>query len=299
MPLALSVVIMGGALALQFQVFSTKIFLLSVLTAVFLQVLSNFANDYGDAVSGVDNEKRVGEKRAVASGLISKESMLRAIIVMVILSLVSGIFLLVEASENLKFTGFVTLFLVGIFSILAAIFYTMGKHPYGYIGLGDLMVFIFFGLVGVEGSFTLYNGVPFGSEMHSCFIYVKNSIPSCVALLPALAIGLFSVAVINLNNLRDYQTDKETGKRTLVVRFGTTFARIYQCLLLVLGIAFLIIFILYFGKNTEFLCLISLPLFLKNIICIIRNNAPIDGELKIVSLATFITSIGFLIGAGL
>lgn len=227
LPLSLSGIILGGMLAKWKGDFDPAILILSCVTTILFQVLSNFSNDYGDAVKGTD-EQRIGEARMVSAGLITKKQMLTGIIITIILSLISSVALLWVAFIPAHINSFFVFIGLGIACILAAMLYTMGKKPYGYMGLGDIFVFIFFGLVSVLGSEFLYTK-----------IFTWDS------LLPASAVGLFSVAVLNLNNMRDIETDRVSNKKTLALRLGFKKAKIYQLLLMnlpyILGIIFLMI----------------------------------------------------------
>lgn len=204
LPLSIAGIITGGVMAYQFDAehFETSVFLLAILTALLLQILSNFANDYGDFENGADNAQRVGPKRAVQSGAITAKEMKSAIYLTIFITLCSGITLLYMAFRNFDMK-FIVYFLIGIASIAAAIKYTMGKNPYGYRGLGDLFVFVFFGLVSSCGTYFL---------LTHHFSYA--------VLLPSISIGAWSTAVLNLNNLRDIENDKETGKITIPVQLG-------------------------------------------------------------------------------
>lgn len=281
LPLSFSLIIVGSALAYERHIFNWSIFSLAILTTLFLQILSNVSNDYGDAVSGVDFAGRVGPERAVQSGAISQQSMKRAIIVFSILSFISGIILLYVAYPTLGKSGFYFMLFVGITAILAAICYTVGCKPYGYIGLGDLSVFIFFGLVGVMGSFILYSG-KFESEI----------------LLPASSIGLLSVAVLNMNNMRDYQSDMLAGKKTLIVRIGINNGRIYEVCVVCLAFVLLTIYAIFYGKTTQLLALIALIRFIPHLIfvCNKENQNKLDSQLKVVSIGTLLVAILFTIG---
>jgi 1,4-dihydroxy-2-naphthoate octaprenyltransferase len=215
LPLAFSCIITGSFLAALYT-FKWEITLLALLTTLFLQILSNLSNDYGDTVHGADSADRIGPKRAVQSGKISKASMKMAMIVFALLALISGLLLLYIALDNVK--TILIFLLLGLSAITAAIKYTAGKNPYGYKGLGDLFVFIFFGIVGVEGVFFL----------HTQAFSVNG-------LLPASAIGLLSVAVLNLNNMRDHVSDAKAGKNTLVVKMGFENAKRYHAALIILS----------------------------------------------------------------
>ncbi|MEO0902530.1 MAG: 1,4-dihydroxy-2-naphthoate octaprenyltransferase [Bacteroidota bacterium] len=195
LPLSISGILMGTALAISANAFNGCILLLALLTTIGFQITSNFANDYGDGVKGTDNEDRIGPARALQSGLITKNNLKIGIILSSLLSLILA-FLLLYVAFGLDYMGYFIVFTVlGILSIWAAIKYTMGSKPYGYQGLGDISVFLFFGLLGVLGSL---------------FLYTKTW--NWPAVLPAIAIGFLCVGVLNLNNLRDVVSDKKSGK---------------------------------------------------------------------------------------
>ncbi len=281
LPLSFSLIIVGSALAYERCLFDGAIFICAILTTLFLQILSNVSNDYGDAVSGVDYAGRVGPERAVQSGAISVQAMKKAIVVFSLLSLISGVGLLYVAYPNLGASGFGFMFVVGIASIVAAICYTVGRRPYGYVGLGDLSVFIFFGLVGVMGSFVLYSGQ----------VQVE-------VLLPAASIGLLSVAVLNMNNMRDYESDKRSGKNTLIVRMGVEWGRWYEVVVVVLAFVLLLIYALCFGKPTQLLALLALIRFVPHLFFVLKkeNETKLDTQLKVVSVGTLMVAILFTIG---
>jgi len=213
LPLAGASIILAAGLALQAQIFDPLIFALSLSTALLLQILSNLANDYGDALSGADNDTRVGPERAMQSGSISHAAMKKAIIFTTLLCLFSGLSLLIVALGK-DLVSWLLFIFFGLLAIIAAITYTMGKLPYGYRALGDLSVFIFFGLLGVVGSYYLY------AQTFNLWL-----------LLPACSIGMLSAAVLNINNMRDMHSDKAANKTTLVVLWGRKSAFIYHLLL--------------------------------------------------------------------
>ena len=226
LPLACSSVLLGSGLAAHDGYFRLPLFLLCLLTAILLQLLSNLANDYGDAVSGADNAERVGPTRAVASGLITRRQMLVAMAVTALAAVTSGLALLWNSFATdwpalLTFIGF------GALALLAAITYTVGRRPYGYRGLGDLSVFLFFGLLGVMGSYYLFS--------HQL---------SWSLLLPAASCGLLATAVLNINNIRDRVSDAASGKFTLAVRLGASRARNYHWLLVGGAGVLIVLFIL-------------------------------------------------------
>lgn len=232
LPLAVSGIIMGSALSDLSGVESHKmITILALLTAIFLQILSNLANDYGDFTKGTDNENRVGNMRALQSGNITPQAMLRMIIVFVVLSLISGISLLYLAADGNINYSFLLFFILGLASIAAAIKYTVGKSAYGYSGLGDVFVFVFFGLVAVLGVYILHNHFTWRWPVDKWMI------------LPAITVGLLSTAVLNTNNIRDIENDQASGKNTIVVKMGLQKARIYHWFLLLGALLSLALFI--------------------------------------------------------
>lgn len=282
LPLAFSSVITGTALAIDH--FDSVTFILAILTTLFLQILSNLANDYGDAEKGTDNENRIGPKRSIQSGIISKSQMKNAIVSFVFLSLLSGLSLVFYATRTISFWYPLTFILVGVISIVAAIKYTAGKGAYGYKGLGDLFVFIFFGLVGVVGSSILY--------IHDFYFSM---------LLPAITIGCFSAAVLNLNNMRDWENDKASNKNTLVVKIGLLKAKKYHFTILMIGVFSSIAYVFQHEFRiidlTFILAFIPVVLHLKTINKIDKTPAEFDPELKKVALSTFLFSILFLLSA--
>jgi len=271
LPLALSSIILGSLLAMHFAQFSWAILILSMLTATIYQVLSNYANDLGDGLKGTD-ANRVGEKRAIASGSISIDQMKKVVLLFTILALVSGTLLSWLATRHLNIS--VTLFfvLLGIAATLAARSYTMGKRAYGYAGMGDVFVLLFFGWVGVLGSY-----------------FLQANTLEAVFLLPATAVGFLATGVLNLNNLRDMETDKLAGKHTLVVRMGRPAAKIYQAVLLLGALAMEVAFVYLTGLNYwGYLFLITAPLILINLAKTFkaRNASDYDPLLKPLAIAT-------------
>lgn len=281
LPLALSCIGMGGFLAAAAGKFDILIFSLCCLTTIFLQVLSNLANDYGDSINGADHPARKGPMRAVQSGAISSAQMKNAVIFFVVLSLASGIsLLLVSLGWNMKALSL--FFGLGILSIIAAIAYTVGKKPYGYSGLGDISVLIFFGLVGVMGSLYLFT--------HRILT---------MDILPAMSCGLFSIAVLNINNIRDIESDKIAGKYSIPVRIGKQNASRYHWFLLTGGTGCSILYVvLNFQSAVQFMFLLSLPLFLINARAVSsKPSAELDPYLKQMAMSTLLFVI--LFGAGL
>lgn len=277
LPLALSTVICGSFLAAYQHSFHWKIALGAGLTTLFLQVLSNLANDYGDMKTGVDNKERLGPQRGLQSGSISRKQMKKAIIICIILCLISGVWLIIEAFKNS--TSWLTLFffLLGCGAILAAIKYTMGKNPYGYSGFGDLFVFLFFGLVGVMGTF-----------------YLHNQSLSAAEWLPAITMGCFSTGVLNLNNLRDEENDILYNKRTLVVQWGFEKAKKYHIILLITGMLCSLSYVIYldagFWKFLILLPYIGILLHAKRV-WNNKDRKELNNELRNLSLLTLAFSI--------
>lgn len=282
LPLALSSAILGSFLAYAEGSFRWSILLLATLTTLFLQILSNLANDYGDATHGTDNSHRIGPLRVTQSGLVSKRSMRIMIGIFVLLSLVTGCLLIFTGLHHIGWKTITIFFVLGISAIYAAISYTVGKNPYGYIGLGDLFVFIYFGIVGVAGTY---------------YLHTNHFDPS--VLLPASAIGLLSSGVLNLNNMRDIENDTRSGKRTLVVNIGSRAAKFYHMALISLSILFSLVYTLeHFKSLYQFLFVLTCPLFALNVIVVMKNTEPgeLNGELKKLAMNTFFFSITFGLG---
>jgi 1,4-dihydroxy-2-naphthoate octaprenyltransferase len=254
------------------------IFWLAILTTIGFQVLSNFANDYGDGIKGSD-KNRTGEARMVASGAITPKQMKSAMIVTTIITLIVAILLIYVAFGKDNFGYSILFFGLGIASIAAAIKYTVGKSAYGYSGFGDVFVFIFFGLLSVVGSY---------------FLYTKHI--NFYIFLPAISVGLLSTAVLNLNNLRDREEDIKNNKNTLVVKLGTEKAKKYHYFLIFGAlIAALIYVFLDFRSVYQLIFLVAFVPLLKNLITVSKNKIPaeLDSELKKVALSTFLFAILF------
>jgi len=280
LPLSIAGILVGTALARLEGYFSLPIFVLALLTTLGLQVLSNFANDYGDGVKGTDNEDRIGPMRAIQSGIISHQEMKVGMIVVSGFSLVMALFLIYTAFGIDKFLYSMLFFILGLASIAAAIKYTVGKSAYGYRGLGDVFVFIFFGLVSVLGSHFLY--------VHSFDAF---------NLLPAISIGLLSAAVLNLNNMRDQESDAKAQKNTLVVFLGAARAKKYHYTLIIVAFLGLVLFILNARIYLLAWSLLGfIPLF-THLKTVVQNTSPVllDPELKKVALSTFAIALLFLI----
>lgn len=281
LPLALASIGMGTFLAAASGSFQGDIFALCALTTIFLQVLSNLANDYGDSIHGADGAQRVGPSRAIQSGVITPAAMKNAIAIFVVLSLTSGIGLI-----YLAFGWSVKVFAIfmglGILAIIAAITYTSGSRPYGYAGLGDISVLIFFGFIAVMGSAFLY-------EKELRWEYI----------LPAISTGLFSVAVLNVNNIRDIESDKVAGKYSIPVRLGRDKAVIYHWMILSVGYLATLAYIgLNYSSPFQFLVLLVIPLLLKNAraVKVHEEASALDPFLKQMALSTLFFVILFGVG---
>lgn len=286
LPLSVSGIIVGSMYALAnptddvltpTEVFNWKLFAFAILTTLGLQILSNFANDYGDGIKGTDNEDRVGPKRTIQSGVITPQAMKSAIILTSGLTLFSAIYLIYLAfgAQNLGYSLFYLI--LGIAAIASAIRYTVGNSAYGYRGFGDVFVFVFFGLVSTLGV---------------NFLYSKQL--DAILILPATAIGFLSVAVLNLNNMRDEASDRKSGKNTLVVKMGIENAKKYHYFLIVGAMVLVLIFALlsHFHFDQYLFSIAYLPL-VKHLITVRKNqnNKLLDPELKKVALSTFALSV--------
>jgi len=281
LPLALASTLTGGFLAMEVVDLNGLVLFMTAVTTILLQVNSNLANDYGDFSHGTDNEERVGPQRAMQSGVITEPEMRRAIWLTSILSFVAGVTLLYLSP--LSWTLRVVLLIFGVSAIFASIKYTAGRNPYGYRGLGDVSVMAFFGILGVEGAFLCQVG-EVGLDI----------------LLPSVAIGAFSTGVLNINNTRDIESDRNAGKITLAVRMGPTRARIYHLFLILTGcLSFVAYAIVHFEWGWSWLFLASYPLFLFNAFKVfsIKEAKKLDPMLKQLALSTFLFAL--LVGIGL
>jgi 1,4-dihydroxy-2-naphthoate octaprenyltransferase len=282
LPLAVSNILLGSFLAYNQGKFSIIILLLGLATAVFLQVLSNFANDYGDFINGAD-EKRISKyERVLQSGKISPKQMRWMLIILTLLTFVTGISLIIFAANALGTIALVVFFGIGILCIIAAITYTIGKKPYGYIGIGDIAVFIFFGIVGV------------------CGIYVLQTRQwDWHVLLPAASFGLLSVGVLNINNIRDLESDRISGKKTLAVRIGLEKAKIYHTWLILIAVILGIVStLLDFHSAFQLLYLLTIPFFIMNVYRVrsSKYSGMLDDELRNLSLTAFFFSVTYGLG---
>ena len=282
LPLAISSILLGSFLAAADGVFQWNVFLLSIITAILLQILSNLANDYGDSVKGTDNEERIGPQRAVQSGAISAATMKKAVIGAAALSAISGSALLYFATSGLGVKQIFIFILLGVACIFAAIKYTVGKKAYGYLGMGDVFVFVFFGWVAVLGAYFL--------QTHQMKIEL---------LLPASALGLLCVGVLNLNNMRDRKNDQKSGKMTIAVKLGERNSKIYHSLILLTAMILPIIYTLInFNRAHQFIFVITAPLIIQNLLTVLKNKEPklLDPLLKRLALTTSLFVVSFGIG---
>ncbi|WP_395074496.1 1,4-dihydroxy-2-naphthoate octaprenyltransferase [Flavobacterium sp.] len=286
LPLSVSGILVGSfyAFANQTNVISEIsnwiIFGFSLLTTLGFQVLSNFANDYGDGVKGTDNEHRIGPMRAIQSGKISVESMKKAIIITSVLTLISASVLIYFAFKNTNFGYSLFFLLLGIVAIIAAVKYTVGNSAYGYKGFGDVFVFIFFGLVSTLGV---------------NFLYSKQI--DLQLILPACAIGLLSVGVLNLNNMRDEVSDRNSNKNTIVVKMGGKKAKVYHYILIISAMLITLIFaIIYNGTGfriSQYAFLVAYFPLISHIKTVYYCSEPrnLDPELKKLAISTFLLSV--------
>ncbi len=281
LPLALSSILMGSFLAIATDNYNWSVIILSLVTTLLLQILSNLANDYGDGIKGTDNSDRLGPLRAIQSGDISLKQMRIGIGIFVLLSLISGIWLIIEALGNDWYLGLL-FFVLGIAAIAAAIKYTVGNTAYGYSGFGDLFVFLFFGLLAVFGTYFL--------NTHSI---------NWEIILPASSMGLLSTGVLNLNNMRDMKNDNVSGKYTLALKLGYQNAKFYHYMLVTLAMIFAIVFVvLYYHSLWQFLFLISFIFMIRDLFQIskITNKSLLDPYLKRLALLTLLFTILFGLG---
>lgn len=281
LPLSSAGAVLGAALAYKSDSFSWGIAILCLVTILLLQILSNMANDLGDSQKGTDNEKRTGPLRSVQSGIISQKEMKKGVFICVILTLTSGLFLLFLSFENINFSFLLILFL-GLAGIVAAIKYTVGKKAYGYYGLGDVFVFFFFGWIPV--------GIAYFVQTHTW---------NWELLLPGLSVGLLSTAVLNLNNLRDFENDKACGKKTLIVNIGIEKGKTYHTALIILAFLSANIYSSFFIETPcRFFYLVAfIPIlvhlkFVRNT----KNMAMLDSELKKVALYTIFLVLLWTVG---
>jgi len=279
LPLSVSGIILGSFYAMSQSMFNWKIVIFAISTTLGLQILSNFANDYGDGMKGTDNEDRVGPKRAIQSGAITPKAMKQAMILTSILTMFSAIALIYYSfkEDNLVFSLF--FLILGALAIASAIRYTVGNSAYGYRGYGDIFVFVFFGLVSTMGIY---------------FMFAKTFEEGYLLFLPATAIGFLSVGVLNLNNMRDEISDRKAGKNTIVVKIGGAKAKLYHYFLIVSAMILVLIFAALndFHFDQYIFILAYFPLS-RHLVTVYKNqdSRALDPELKKLALSTFVLSV--------
>ncbi len=281
LPLSVSGVVVGTALANFYGKNDLLIFILALLTTVGFQVTSNFANDYGDGVKGTDNEDRIGPKRALQSGLLTRIELKRGIAISVVISLilVAALLYFSFGLENIEY--FALFGVLGLLSIWAAIKYTVGKSAYGYKGLGDIFVFLFFGLLAVLGTLFLYSKFITGS-----------------AWFPAVAIGLLSTGVLNLNNLRDFESDTKANKNTMIVKMGFHNGKKYHYALMSIAFVSIVLFVIFNAQvwyhYSSLLAFVPIGIHMRKVF---KTEEPrlLDPELKKLALSTFLLAVLFYI----
>ena len=274
----MSGILAGSFLAFGSSQFNAGVFVLAMATTVNLQILSNLSNEYGDAQHGTDNVRRVGPIRSIQSGALSANDMRRMIVLFVLLSAISGSFLVKASFGTLLSTESLTMLILGALAIVAAIKYTVGKSNYGYKGWGDVAVFVFFGWVSTVGVY-----------------YLGSHTIAPAILLPASGIGLLSVGVLNVNNMRDRLNDEECGKNTVVVKIGEKGAKIYHFSLI--SVAWLC-FSIYTGFHAmslwNWMYLLILPLFAMHLAAVLRvSGSKLDVQLRNLSIMTLLLAMFF------
>lgn len=281
LPLAIASILMGSFLAVNANNYNWTVITLSIVTTLFLQILSNLANDFGDGLKGTDNSQRLGPQRTIQSGEISPKEMRTGILIFVLLSFVSGIWLILESLGSNFYMSIIFLVL-GLLAIAAAIKYTVGRRAFGYSGMGDIFVFLFFGLLAVLGTYFL--------NTHSL---------NWEILLPAASMGFLSTGVLNLNNMRDMENDANSGKKTMALILGFRKSKIYHNIMIILAMVCAIIFgILQYHSFWQFIFIASYPLFIIQLYSInsITDRSHLDPYLKKLALSTLLFTILFGVG---
>lgn len=285
LPLSMSGIIVGNALCLNEANFSWGLFVLMLATATCFQIVSNFANDYGDGVKGTDNQDRIGPERVLQAGLLTKEALKKGITGIALIAFILALILIASAFGTSSWLYFGLFMVLTVLSVWAAISYTVGQNAYGYRGFGDLFVFIFFGLVSVLGAY---------------FLQMKGI--SFTAIAFALVLGFLSVAVLNLNNMRDLESDQNAGKRTFAVILGPQAAKFYHYALILTAASIFIFFSIQLQLTYYWLSLLGIVPLVIHLIVVVFNKDPksLDPELKKVALTTFALAlllfISFLLG---
>ena len=277
LPLSVSGILVGCFYAMSQGIFNWKIVIFALSTTLGLQILSNFANDYGDGMKGTDNEDRVGPKRAIQSGAITPAAMRYAIFITGFLTFVSAMLLIYFSFKGKYLIYSLIFFVLGILAIASAIRYTVGKNPYGYRGLGDVFVFTFFGMVSTMGIYFMYSKQLDG-----------------LLVLPATAIGFLSVGVLNLNNMRDEESDRKANKNTLVVKMGGAWAKKYHFFLVISAMVLVVVFAILNRFNfDQYIFVVAYFPIASHLLTVYRNKHPkfLDPELKKLAISTFLLSV--------
>ncbi len=277
LPLSLSGIIIAGSIAYYNGYFDVIIFSLAILVTLGLQILSNLANDYGDGVKGKDNRNRIGPERGIQSGKISPKEMFDAIKINIIVLIFLIFMLIFSAFGTHHFLSSIVFFILGFMAIYAALRYTIGETAYGYRGLGDLMVFLFFGIISVLGAY---------------YLFAKSL--EHVLIMPACIVGLLSTAVLNLNNMRDLKSDTESDKITVAVKLGLIKAKNYHAFLLIFALILGMLFsLLYYRSLMNLLFLVTFIPIVRHIVFVykVKEVKELDSQLKILALSTFVLSL--------
>ncbi|PJE43705.1 MAG: 1,4-dihydroxy-2-naphthoate octaprenyltransferase [Flavobacterium sp.] len=277
LPLSVSGIIVGSFYAMSQGMFNWNIVVFALLTTLGLQILSNFANDYGDGVKGTDNKDRVGPMRAIQSGVISPAAMKKAMVLTSAITLLFAVLLIYFAFKDHYLLYSLIFFVLGILAIASAIRYTVGKGAYGYRGFGDVFVFVFFGLVSTFGVY---------------FMFSKSI--DWLLLLPAIAIGFLSVGVLNLNNMRDEASDRKSGKNTLVVKMGGAAAKKYHYFLVISAMILVLVFAFLNDFHfDQYIFVVAYFPMISHLITVYRNQNPkfLDPELKKLAISTFLLAV--------
>lgn len=277
LPLSLSGIIIAGSIAYYNGYFDVIIFSLAILVTLGLQILSNLANDYGDGVKGTDNRNRIGPERGIQSGKISPKEMFDAIKINIIVLIFLIFMLIFSAFGTHHFLSSIVFFILGFMAIYAALKYTIGETAYGYRGLGDLMVFLFFGIISVLGAY---------------YLFAKSL--EHVLIMPACIVGLLSTAVLNLNNMRDLKSDTESDKITVAVKLGLIKAKNYHAFLLIFALILGMLFsLLYYRSLMNLLFLVTFIPIVRHIVFVykVKEVKELDSQLKILALSTFVLSL--------
>lgn len=282
LPLSVSGILVGSFYAMSQAMFNWKIVIFALITTLGFQILSNFANDYGDGIKGTDNDDRVGPKRAIQSGVITPKAMKNAMIITSILTLISALLLIYCAFKGAYLYYSIFFFMLGLLAIASAIRYTVGNTAYGYRGYGDVFVFLFFGWVSTLGVY---------------FMYAKQM--DWLLVLPATAIGFLSVGVLNLNNMRDESSDKQSNKNTLVVKKGGAWAKKYHFFLVMSAMILVVVFAFINDMKDEvfnfdqYIFVVAYFPLTSHLMTVKNNKNPqsLDPELKKLAISTFLLSL--------